>query len=105
MVALARPHLRGPVSLLDPAVGTGVFFAAALEVFGRRRVRRALGYEIDGDTAAEAAALWSDLGLNVVNGDFLGGAPDPYADLVICNPPYVRHHHLSSQRKRELGLD
>ncbi len=104
MVGLALPHLRGPVTLLDPALGTGVFFGAALAVFGRRRVRRAAGFEIDAATAAKTAALWGDLGLDVHVGDFCRAAPPARArpNLVVCNPPYVRHHHLPASRKREL---
>ena len=103
MVGLARPHLKGPVTMLDPAVGTGVFFGAVLAVFGRR-LGGAAGYEIDRVTAAESRALWGDLGLEVRVGDFCLATPPPDVrpNLIVCNPPYVRHHHLSAPRKREL---
>jgi adenine-specific DNA-methyltransferase len=118
MLALARRAAGpdAPLRLLDPALGTGVFFYAALQTFGRERLARAWGHEIDPAPAAEARALWSGHGLAVTTGDFCrAGPPAPARDrptLVACNPPYVRHHHLAPSRKRflrrrvrALGLD
>jgi hypothetical protein len=94
---------RTPLRFLDPAVGTGVFFYAAVRTFGRRRVGRAAGFEIDPDTAAEAESLWADHGLEVRTGDFCRARPPEVgrnrATLVVCNPPYVRHHHLPPPHK------
>lgn len=95
------------VRLLDPALGTGVFFSAALEVLGTRRLAAALGFEIDAGIAAECRALWGGHGLTVKTGDFCSARPPrteaARAGLIVCNPPYVRHHHLSVARKRELA--
>ncbi|MHC4709253.1 MAG: Eco57I restriction-modification methylase domain-containing protein [Planctomycetota bacterium] len=108
MLALARQALGPdtPLRFLDPALGTGVFFYALMSVFGRGRVERAIGFEIDPDTAAEAEALWSDHGLEVRTGDFCRARPPVggrgRSTLVVCNPPYVRHHHLGPPYKRFL---
>lgn len=108
MARLARQHLpaTGGISFLDPAVGSGVFFYAARKIFGGRRLHSALGFEIEPGVAAEAEKLWGEFGLNVRVQDFSGS--DPPSDeggkktLILCNPPYVRHHHLSADRKAAL---
>jgi hypothetical protein len=108
MLSLARTALGPdtPLRFLDPAVGTGVFFYALITAFGRGRVERATGFEIDPDTAADAEALWSDHGLAVQTGDFCRARPPAggrgRSTLVVCNPPYVRHHHLAPPYKRFL---
>lgn len=106
MLAIADEALAGagPVRLLDPAVGTGVFFAAALRVLGERRLERAWGYEIDPATAAEARRLWGDRGLEVRRRDFCAAQAPARGrpNLVVCNPPYVRHHHLPAAAKESL---
>jgi hypothetical protein len=108
MLALARQALGPgtPLRFLDPAVGTGVFFYALISTFGRKRVERATGFEIDPDTAAEAETLWAGHGLSVRTGDFCRARPPAggrgRSTLIVCNPPYVRHHHLAAPYKRLL---
>ena len=108
MASLAKQHLppTGSVRFLDPGLGTGVFFYAARKVLGHRRLRRGLGFETDPEIAAAAARLWKGFGLEVRNEDFCtaspSGAASNEADLILCNPPYVRHHHLSASRKARL---
>lgn len=93
------------IRFLDPAVGSGSFFSALTRLFGER-VERAVGVEVDEDFAAGAAALWSNAGLGVTRADFT--EQEPPADeaarfnLVVCNPPYVRHHHLTRETKQAL---
>jgi predicted RNA methylase len=105
MAALGERHLppRSGVRLLDPGVGTGVFFYAAKKALGTRRVRSALGFEIDPEVAALAERLWAPLGLRVRREDFCAATPpdsvEEKATFVLCNPPYVRHHHLSAEQK------
>lgn len=90
------------VSFLDPAIGTGSFYSALRRVFPSTRVREAVGYEIDPHYAIPAQNLWrrSDLALHLA--DFTAEKPVPKFNLVICNPPYVRHHHLSAAVKKHL---
>jgi hypothetical protein len=108
MALLARQHLpkRGAVSFLEPGLGSGVFFYAAHKALGPRRLRSAVGFEVDPGVAAGAKRLWEDFGLCVRVQDFCtADAPASDADkatLILCNPPYVRHHHLSAGRKAEL---
>ena len=90
---------------IDPAIGTGSFYSALLNVFPPSRIGGAVGYEIDPHYGGAAAELWSETGLDVRLEDFTqAGAPDA-ADrfnLLICNPPYVRHHHIVNCEKQRL---
>src|ERR1035438_7760828 len=38
---------KTPVRFLDPAIGTGSFFSAALQAFGQKRLAAATGVELD----------------------------------------------------------
>jgi adenine-specific DNA-methyltransferase len=96
----------GPVRFLDPAIGTGSFYSALLREWPRERIASATGFEIDPRCAQSCARLWRDTPLQLHRGDFTAAAP-PTAeaaryDLVICNPPYVRHHHLRRAVKLRL---
>ncbi len=90
----------------DPAIGTGSFYSAALTVFGSESIERALGVELDPDFCAAARDLWTAAGLTVVQDDFttiVASAHCPSApNLILTNPPYVRHHHLDRQQKQRL---
>ena len=89
------------IRFLDPAVGTGAFFSALLHVFPRDRIESAVGIELDSDIAAKARELWATSGLEVIEADFtrLPFPVVPQANLLIANPPYVRHHHLERETK------
>jgi hypothetical protein len=107
MAALCKQLLpsRGEVRLLDPAAGSGVFFSAARLALGVTRLRTVLGFEIDPSTAAVAERLFGDFGLSIRVQDFCTAKPvkaGPRFTAVLCNPPYVRHHHLSAPRKASL---
>jgi len=91
------------VSFLEPCVGTGAFYSALLRVFSKEWIERADGYELDKDHAAAAKRLWRESGLSVTQGDFLHQPlPRQRYNLLITNPPYVRHHHLERTHKEHL---
>lgn len=94
------------VHFADPAVGTGSFYSAALAAFGERRIGRAVGVEIDPAFCEAARGLWADAGLEIVHGDFTslvcGERRPPSPNLILANPPYVRHHHLGREDKQRL---
>lgn len=94
-----------PVRFLDPAVGTGAFFSALLAERGSRPIARAVGVELDPEVADHARRLWAGAGLALRQADFTRLEPGPQdrADLLVCNPPYVRHHHLDRQAKVALA--
>ena len=94
-----------PVRFIDPAVGTGAFYSAAREVFPESLVDQATGIEIDPVFADVASTLWEGTGLTVVTGDFTAQnvpPPDLRYNLMIANPPYVRHHCIATDDKQRL---
>ncbi|MCI0364725.1 MAG: N-6 DNA methylase [Phycisphaerales bacterium] len=97
---------RGGIRFADPAIGSGSFFSAALAVYGRERINSAIGVELDPAFADAAAALWADSGLEVVRGDFTrvvaNRSLSPAPNMILANPPYVRHHHLDRAEKQRL---
>ena len=94
---------RGSVRFLDPAVGTGSFYSAPSQVFLRESIEAATGIEIDPLFSETAATLWGPSGLHIVTGDFTQQRPPPQRfNLVLTNPPYVRHHHLAASQKDRL---
>jgi len=96
----------GPIQFADPAIGTGSFFSAALAVFGQEAIKSAVGVEIDREFCQAARELWRDAGLQVVHGDFTrivgNGSRPPAPNVILANPPYVRHHHLDPEEKERL---
>jgi len=108
IVHLAKSLLRParPIRFMDPAFGTGAFYSALLRCFGQERIQAAIGYEIDAHYAKQAARLWADSPLDLRLADFTRSAVPvrdaEKVDLVVCNPPYVRHHHLPRTEKGRL---
>jgi predicted RNA methylase len=91
------------VRFLDPAIGTGSFYSALREVFPPENIEAARGVELDPLFASAAMELWAEQGLRITQGDFTRQPlPDRRYNLVIANPPYVRHHHLTGEDKDRL---
>lgn len=90
------------VHFLDPAIGTGSFYSALLKVVPEERIAEALGFEIDPHYGKPAAQLWKGTGLALKLADFTHAEPSPRFNMLICNPPYVRHHHLHNGDKARL---
>src|SRR5579872_1514466 len=94
------------ISFLDPAFGTGSFYSALLQTFHSKRIEKAVGFEIDKHYGDKTRALWNgNRNLELHIHDFTTAAPpkaEDRFDLVICNPPYVRHHHLTRAQKTTL---
>lgn len=93
----------GKVRFLDPAIGTGSFYSALRQERPRSGIAGAVGVELDPLFATAAATLWADEGLTIIPGDFTKQAvPEMRFNLVLTNPPYVRHHHLATPDKERL---
>lgn len=90
------------ISFLDPAIGIGSFYSALLKVFPVDRIEKAIGFEIDPHYGEPSALLWKDTNLTLKLADFTHEEPSGRFNLVICNPPYVRHHHLQNGNKFRL---
>ncbi len=108
ILQLAQTLWRGSenVRFLDPAIGTGSFYSALLKVFGLERIAAAHGIELDSQFAETASSLWQRTGLSVANADFTTQFPPQSAkyNLLISNPPYVRHHHMTAEYKAALKM-
>lgn len=97
----------GAIRFADPSIGTGSFYSAALAVFGSKRIESAVGVEIDPAFCHAAQELWGETGLEVILGDFTrlvaaNGSQLSSPNLILANPPYVRHHHLRQADKERL---
>jgi hypothetical protein len=101
IVRYAR-SLAGRVRFLDPAIGTGSFYAALLRTFESDRIESGAGIELDPLFAEAARRLWAGSGLRVIEGDFTTAQPEARFNLIVSNPPYVRHHHLGLVAKERL---
>lgn len=109
MLDYAKSQLdeNAEVRFIDPALGTGAFYSALVTVFPRGRVKSAVGYEIDPHYSEPAKRIWRDFPLDVRLEDFTLAAPPAKQgrfNLLICNPPYVRHHHIESSAKSRLRV-
>jgi adenine-specific DNA-methyltransferase len=97
---------KGGLRFADPSVGSGSFFSAALAAYGPKRIESAIGIELDPVFADAARDLWADAGLEVVRDDFTrvvaNGSRTPPPNLILANPPYVRHHHIDRADKERL---
>lgn len=113
--ALARDILRFGVALLgeergirfiDPALGIGSFFSALLRTVPVERIESAKGFELDTHYGEPARELWRGTPLDLELGDFTKMVPPASEaeryNLLICNPPYVRHHHILAGEKKRL---
>jgi len=94
------------IRFLDPAFGTGALYSALLQQFSLSQIVEAVAYEIDPHYGNEAIKLWCETPLKLKIADFTQALPPnsdwAKANLLICNPPYVRHHHLSRAEKLRL---
>lgn len=108
VVRFVRPLLPSvrpgkPLRFLEPAMGTGAFVSAILRELGGPV--HGVGYEIAPAFADTARRLWTQAPVEVIEGDFTQ-APAPSEterfDLLVSNPPYVRHHHLDRLEKARL---
>ncbi|MBA3425218.1 MAG: Eco57I restriction-modification methylase domain-containing protein [Rubrobacteraceae bacterium] len=94
------------VRFLDPALGTGSFYSALRRTYSSERVASAVGYEVDPLYGEEAARIWNGTPIRVNIADFTKAAPPlsdtEKANLLICNPPYVRHHYIGKEEKMRL---
>lgn len=91
--------------LFDPAVGAGAFFRAAKIVAKEKGFYLSLsGMDIDPDALEQAIqyGLTKAELENVKIGDFIFEPPPKKFSAIVANPPYIRHHRLSPEKKEQL---
>lgn len=93
------------IKFFDPAVGTGSFYTGLLNAYGQD-VESALGFEIDEDYYRVGKDTWKSYEkLQIIHGDFVQAKPEELNrkfNLLVCNPPYTRHHQINSEMKLQL---
>ncbi|NEQ98067.1 MAG: N-6 DNA methylase [Cyanothece sp. SIO2G6] len=94
------------INFLDPAFGTGSFFSALLNFKELENIKRVQGFEVDLCYEDGVRELWQNTNLKLDFVDFTRLLPpekEPEQfNLIICNPPYTRHHHMSKEEKIRL---
>lgn len=91
------------IRFLEPAIGTGALFSALLAATNGVGLQSAVGYEADPLYGVAARRLWGDR-LNVRIEDFTRAQVELNSiNLLITNPPYVRHHYISPPEKSRLA--
>ena len=91
------------ISFLEPCIGSGAFYSALLNTVNNNYcIQKATGIEIDPVYYNCATTLWEDSGIDLINDDFARIDPKQTYNLVITNPPYVRHHYLTQAEKSYL---
>jgi hypothetical protein len=106
ILQFVAPFLPHSVRFLDPGVGTGSFFSALRATLPLERIEAALGIELDPLFADASRNLWEEERIEIRTADFTREKPpaEKY-NLVVSNPPYVRHHHLDVEEKERLKAD
>lgn len=91
------------ITFLEPCIGTGVFYSALLSAIkGDYDIQVATGIEIDPAYFECAERLWRGSDIEMIHTDFTRVEPARKYNLIITNPPYVRHHYLTQQEKAYL---
>ena len=81
-----------------------MFYSAFRHVFPESKISGACGFEIDPHYGLPTAKLWEGSGIDINHSDFTRADPVQIFNLIICNPPYVRHHHMDNEEKERLYL-
>jgi adenine-specific DNA-methyltransferase len=108
-VSLGLLPKKSSISFLEPSVGSGSFVSAALE--DGSLFSRIDGLDIDKEYLQIANECFGS-GCSFEVGDFLEMDSRRKYDLILTNPPYVRHHHISQKTKslktaeyRKMGIN
>jgi len=98
----ALGRVESASNFLEPSCGTGAFVSAALDCCPNISVT---AIEKDPAVYGIAQSLWERDVICLKNADFFDLAPSlERFDLLVTNPPYSRHHHLSQDEKTKYGL-
>ncbi|MDR3046574.1 MAG: Eco57I restriction-modification methylase domain-containing protein, partial [Bacteroidales bacterium] len=107
IVKAALAYNKDEIRFLDTSIGTGVFFSSLLACSDRHTVLYAQGYEVDKHYAIPAMELWQGTKINYFLGDFFDFTPpqknDEKFNVIISNPPYIRHHYIINEVKKKLN--
>lgn len=91
-----------PIDFGDPAVGTGAFYAALLQTMPPNLIASSIGIDISSQQVAAAKWRWAHKGMKIMLGDYLHMERLPQRNLILANPPYLRHQGIPSKYKQNL---
>jgi adenine-specific DNA-methyltransferase len=89
-----------PASLLDPACGTGVFERSVFK--HTSELVKVTAYDIDKkmiDICERISPAMGTLKMELLQRDYLLTEWQSKYDAIICNPPYLKHHHIKDKYK------
>ncbi len=86
----------------DPANGVGAFYQALIQIIPKERISSAIGIDINPKMVFLAKLKWGDRGLKVLRGDYLHMGILPHRNLILANPPYLRHQKIPPKYKEKL---
>ncbi|SFE20023.1 Eco57I restriction-modification methylase [Paenibacillus catalpae] len=91
-----------PIRFLEPAIGTGAFYSAFRSQALDNDISNATGIELDKSFFEASRDLWKDERIKIINEDSTKVQLNDFYNLLITNPPYVRHHHIDKEEKDRL---
>ena len=97
---MIAPHVM--IDFGDPAVGTGAFYSALLQVMPRNRIASAIGIDVNRSQVSAANQRWGHRGMETRGGDYLHMERLPQRNLILANPPYLRHQSIERAYKARL---
>jgi adenine-specific DNA-methyltransferase len=88
----------------DPAVGNGAFYSGLLKAAQKRdlHIASAVGIDINPEQVVTAQKRWGRRGMLAMQGDYLHMERLPRRNLVLANPPFLRHQAIEPHYKHEL---
>ena len=89
------------IEMLEPSAGTGAFLSAFFAE-PSCHVRNILAVEFDPAFHEAQKRIWRGFPVESRMADFTSLPPDRTVDLVVANPPYVRHHDINAADKKRL---
>ena len=95
---ISNPQCR---TILDPAVGLGIFFRAILKEADSNSYQL-IGYDIDPQVLKKARTLfqdYEDFDIRLVNRDYMFNDWNNRYDGIICNPPYQRFQNYKNRNE------
>ncbi|MHA2641795.1 MAG: HsdM family class I SAM-dependent methyltransferase [bacterium JZ-2024 1] len=95
---ISNPKCR---TILDPAVGLGIFFRAILKEAASNSYQL-IGYDIDPQVLKKARTLfqdYKDYDIRLINRDYMFNDWNNRYDGIICNPPYQRFQNYKNRNE------
>lgn len=86
--------------LVDPAAGNGAFLTAWEEINPGMKGCRFTGYDVD--STLLGLSVYEKPYCHVEVRDFVHSPPSCAFSSIVANPPYIRHHRLTSETKAAL---